>query len=348
PRASPPRARRRPSTAWSCACRRSSPGAPADASRAAAGAATGRGVARTSPGTAARCPAAWCRHRTGSVSATPWPTACTPPSTTPPTASSGRGSTRTTRPRSAARARSMPAPSEPRATDGLVARALDEAAAALEALRRDAGALRAIEAAGALLAGALAAGRRVYACGNGGSLCDAMHFAEELSGRFRGDRPPLPAAAVADAAPLPCTANDHGYEEGFARWIEAHGATGDVLLAISTSGASPNVLRAAERARARGLRVIALTGRRDAPLAAHADLAICTPAGRWSDRVQELHIKVVHVLVELVERRLFPETAGQGTAAQSGSTASPSRPLRSRGPRSRDLPRRSCSGRTEK
>lgn len=225
----------------------------------------------------------------------------------------------------------MPAPSERRGAP--VARALDEALRALAALRRDAAALRAIEAAGDLLADALAAGHRVYACGNGGSLCDAMHFAEELSGRFRSDRRPLPAAAIADAAHLTCTANDYGYEEGFARWVEAHGAAGDVLLAISTSGASPNVLRAAERARARGLRVIALTGRPGAPLAALADLAICTPAGRWSDRVQELHIKVVHILVELVERRLFPHLAGDRAPAQSGSGSDVAL---------------SCSGRTER
>lgn len=190
-----------------------------------------------------------------------------------------------------------------------VERALADAARALSMLRADRAALAAIEAAGALLADALAQRHRVLACGNGGSLCDAMHFAEELSGRFRRDRPPLPASAIADPAHLSCTANDYGWHEVFARWIEAHGAPGDVLVAISTSGASPNVLRAAERARARGLRVIALVGRREAPLAEAADLVIPTPAGPWSDRVQELHIKVLHILVEEVERRLFPAEA---------------------------------------
>jgi D-sedoheptulose 7-phosphate isomerase len=188
-----------------------------------------------------------------------------------------------------------------------VERALGEAASALARLRADASALDAIARAGALFADALVRGGRVHACGNGGSLCDAMHFAEELSGRFRRDRRALAASAIADAAHLTCTANDFGYDEVFARWLEAHGARGDALLAISTSGESANVLRAAAKAREIGMGVVALTGRTGTSLARAAHVAICTPGGRWSDRVQELHIKVVHVLVELVESRLFPE-----------------------------------------
>jgi D-sedoheptulose 7-phosphate isomerase len=134
-----------------------------------------------------------------------------------------------------------------------------------------------------------------------------MHFAEELTGRFRDDRPGYAAMAIADPSHLSCVGNDYGYEQVFARFVEAHGRTGDVLLAISTSGTSRNVVAAARGARQLGVRVIALTGRAGTPLAEVADIAIVTPAGRYADRVQELHIKVIHILIELVERRLAPE-----------------------------------------
>ena len=185
--------------------------------------------------------------------------------------------------------------------------ALDEAAAALAALRADEAMLVRIEQAGALLAVTFAGGGRAYACGNGGSMCDAMHFAEELTGRFRDDRPGYAAIAISDPGHLSCVGNDYGYEQVFARYLGAHGRPGDVLLAISTSGTSRNVVAAAQAARALQLKVIALTGRADAPLAGGADIAIVTPGGRYADRVQELHIKVIHVLIELVERRLAPQ-----------------------------------------
>jgi D-sedoheptulose 7-phosphate isomerase len=187
--------------------------------------------------------------------------------------------------------------------------ALTEAADAVARLRADDGALGAIETAAGVLVTAFRARRRVFSCGNGGSMCDAMHFAEELSGRFRGDRPPLAAVAISDPAHLTCTANDYGFEQVFARYVEAHGNPGDVLVAISTSGKSPNVLAAATRAKAHGLSVVALTGTAGSLLAAHADVEICTPVGRYSDRIQELHIKVLHILIELVERSLFPSSS---------------------------------------
>ena len=186
---------------------------------------------------------------------------------------------------------------------------LAAAADAVARLRADDGALRAIESAAARLVDAFRARRRVFSCGNGGSMCDAMHFAEELSGRFRDDRPPLAAVAISDPAHLTCTANDYGFDQVFARYVEAHGNAGDVLVALSTSGKSPNVLAAAARAKAQGLSVVALTGTAGSPLAAQADVEICTPVGRYSDRIQELHIKVLHILIELVERSLFPPTA---------------------------------------
>lgn len=184
---------------------------------------------------------------------------------------------------------------------------LREARSALDALIANPATVAAIGEAGRLVAGAIGGGGRVFSCGNGGSMCDAMHFAEELSGRFRGDRKALPATAISDPGHLTCTANDYGYEQVFSRYIEAHARAGDCLLAISTSGTSRNVVMAAEKARAQGVKVVALTGHPEMPLGALADIEICTPAGRFADRVQELHIKVVHILIELIERELFPE-----------------------------------------
>ena len=197
--------------------------------------------------------------------------------------------------------------------------ALAEAAASLEKLYGDEATLATIARAGELLADTFTAGGRAYSCGNGGSMCDAMHFAEELTGRFRDNRPGYAALAISDASHLSCVGNDFGYEHVFARFVEAHGRTGDVLLAISTSGTSKNVVAAAAAAKQRQMRVIALTGRASTPLAELADIAIITPAGRYADRVQELHIKVIHILIELVERRLAPANysdKGRHAAAQ--------------------------------
>jgi len=185
--------------------------------------------------------------------------------------------------------------------------ALDEAAASLERLCRDEAMLATIARAGELLADTFAAGGRAYSCGNGGSMCDAMHFAEELTGRFRDNRPGYAALAISDPGHLSCVGNDYGYERVFARFIEAHGRSGDVLLAITTSGTSRNVVAAAQSARALGMKVIGLTGRAGTPIVDLADIVIVTPGGTYADRVQELHIKVIHILIELVERRLAPD-----------------------------------------
>lgn len=147
---------------------------------------------------------------------------------------------------------------------------------------------------------------RVYSCGNGGSMCDAMHFAEELTGRYRKDRPALGATAISDASHMSCVGNDYGYEHVFSRYIEAHGRPGDCLLALTTSGTSKNVIRAARRAKELGVHVIILSGKRNPELEALTDVYICTPAGHFADRVQELHIKVLHILIELIERHFFP------------------------------------------
>jgi len=189
----------------------------------------------------------------------------------------------------------------------IVQTTLAEAAQALERLRNDSAMLARIEAAGALLADTFAAGGKVYSCGNGGSMCDAMHFAEELSGRFRDHRPGYAALAISDPGHLSCVGNDYGYDQVFARFVRAHARAGDVLLAITTSGSSKNVVAAAQAARELRARVIALTGRDATPITALADIALVTPGGKYADRVQELHIKVIHILIELVERRLAPQ-----------------------------------------
>lgn len=182
---------------------------------------------------------------------------------------------------------------------------LNEARAALDALLANRETLGAIARAAELLIGTFRAGGRVYSCGNGGSMSDAMHFAEELTGRYRENRPGLPALAISDPGHLTCVANDFGYEHVFARFLESHARAGDCLLAISTSGTSVNIINAAQTAKARNARVIALTGKPGSQLAALADVCICTPGGRYADRAQELHIKVIHILIELVEREMF-------------------------------------------
>lgn len=184
--------------------------------------------------------------------------------------------------------------------------ALLEARAALDAMLADHVLLDTIALVGKRLGRSLDAGFKVFSCGNGGSMCDAQHFAEEITGRFRTDRRPMAATAISDPAHLSCVANDFGWPYVFSRYIQAHGTCGDWLLAISTSGKSPNVLEAARVARGRGMTTIALHGGApDAPLALLADYSIRTPGlTPWSDRVQELHIKVIHALVEAVEREI--------------------------------------------
>jgi D-sedoheptulose 7-phosphate isomerase len=147
---------------------------------------------------------------------------------------------------------------------------------------------------------------RIITCGNGGSMCDAMHFAEELSGRYRKDRPALAAMAISDPSHLTCVANDFGFDQVFARGVEAWGRAGDVLVGFSTSGNSPNVIAAAQKARAKQMKVVGLLGRDGGKLRPLCDLSIVVPA-QTSDRIQEIHIKIVHIVIELVERELFPQ-----------------------------------------
>jgi D-sedoheptulose 7-phosphate isomerase len=147
---------------------------------------------------------------------------------------------------------------------------------------------------------------RIFSCGNGGSMCDAMHFAEELTGRFRKERAPLPAMAINDASHLTCVSNDYGYEFIFSRYIAAWGNKGDVLLAISTSGNSKNIILAVEEAKKKGMIVIGLLGKGGGALKNMVDVSLIVDSS-VSDRIQEVHIKCIHIFIEGIERSLFPE-----------------------------------------
>ena len=184
---------------------------------------------------------------------------------------------------------------------------LEEAHHALDRLLNDEPTLQAVETAATALIATFRSGGKAYSCGNGGSMCDAAHFAEELTGRYRKNRPGIAAIAMNDPGHLTCVANDFGYDHVFSRYLESHGRAGDSLIALSTSGTSPNVIKAVETAKRLGVVAIVLTGRPGSTLAEMADICICTPAGEFADRVQELHIKVLHILIEMVERELHPE-----------------------------------------
>lgn len=185
---------------------------------------------------------------------------------------------------------------------------LQQSREALENLLASPTALASIAAAAVVIGDVFESGGRVFSCGNGGSMCDAMHFAEELSGRYRNDRKALPAVSISDPSHISCVGNDYGYDFIFSRYLEAHAKPGDVLLGISTSGKSANVIKAAEYARANGVHVVTLTGKPGSALGMLATVDVVTPGtSGYADRVQELHIKVIHILIELVERRFFPQ-----------------------------------------
>jgi D-sedoheptulose 7-phosphate isomerase len=169
------------------------------------------------------------------------------------------------------------------------------------------GNIAAIKAGAELMIKTLRAGSSLYSCGNGGSMSDAMHFAEELTGRYRQNRAGLSATAISDPGHISCVANDFGYEHIFSRYLQARGRPGDCLLAISTSGRSKNVILAAEYAREAGLTVVSLTGASGSALGRLANVDISAGASEFADRIQEVHIKIIHILIELIERDFFPE-----------------------------------------
>jgi D-sedoheptulose 7-phosphate isomerase len=157
-----------------------------------------------------------------------------------------------------------------------------------------------------ILTEALKNGGQILSCGNGGSSCDSMHFAEELTGRYRGDRKALPAISLTDSSHLTCVGNDYGFDYVFSRGVEAYGKEGDVLIALSTSGNSKNIVRAVEAAQERKMKVLLFLGKTGGTLKDQGDCQIIAP-GKNSDRIQEIHMMCLHILIEGIERNLFPE-----------------------------------------
>jgi len=179
---------------------------------------------------------------------------------------------------------------------------LTEASEVLQKFLSDEQNFKKIEQAARLMSSAIKNGNKIISCGNGGSLCDAMHFAEEMTGRFRENRNPLPAVAISDPGHLSCIANDYGYEYVFSRYIQALGRNGDVLLVISTSGNSENVINAITEARNNKIKVIALLGKDGGKMAGSANVEILVPHNGYADRIQEIHIKIIHVIILLIEK----------------------------------------------
>ena len=186
-------------------------------------------------------------------------------------------------------------------TENIINHSLVDARKELEAFLADPCTVPSVETAAKIMAECLKGGGKIISCGNGGSLCDATHFAEELTGRFRNDRSPFPAMAINDPAYLTCVGNDYSFDIVFSRWVEAFGKPGDVLLAISTSGTSKNIINAAAAAKDTGMKVIALTSKKGKPLSELADVSVMAPDAPNSDRIQEIHIKVIHILIETIE-----------------------------------------------
>ncbi|WP_282015588.1 D-sedoheptulose 7-phosphate isomerase [Marinifilum flexuosum] len=163
---------------------------------------------------------------------------------------------------------------------------------------------KAIEKAGEAMAESIKNGGKVISCGNGGSMCDAMHFAEELTGRFRDDRPGMAALAISDPSHITCVGNDYGFDYIFSRYVEGMGQKGDVFLGISTSGNSANVINAIKSAKEKGMTVVGLTGKTGGKMAEMCDVEIRVPWKSYSDRVQEIHIKVIHCLIQYIEEKM--------------------------------------------
>ncbi|EKO3447758.1 D-sedoheptulose 7-phosphate isomerase [Vibrio fluvialis] len=186
----------------------------------------------------------------------------------------------------------------------LIKSELTEAADVLNKFLSDDHNIAQIEAAAKAIADSFKQGGKVLSCGNGGSHCDAMHFAEELTGRYRENRPGYPGIAISDPSHLSCVSNDFGYDYVFSRYVEAVGAKGDVLFGLSTSGNSGNILKAIEAAKAKGMKTIALTGKDGGKMAGLADVEIRVPHFGYADRIQEIHIKIIHIVIQLIEKEM--------------------------------------------
>jgi D-sedoheptulose 7-phosphate isomerase len=179
-----------------------------------------------------------------------------------------------------------------------------EAKSLLEKFIADESNFIALQKAGELMIGAIKGGNKIISCGNGGSMSDAMHFAEELTGRFRDERPAIAAISISDPTHITCTANDYGFEAIFSRYIEAHGKQNDILLALSTSGSSTNIIKAGMAAKKAGMKIVALTGKSGGRIADICDIEIRVPHNGYSDRIQEIHIKIIHSLINFIEKNI--------------------------------------------
>ncbi|MEM6632428.1 MAG: SIS domain-containing protein [Bacteroidota bacterium] len=189
--------------------------------------------------------------------------------------------------------------------DSIVA-GFEEGIRLMQSYLADAGGRNVLEEVSKGLVRCFSAQKKVLICGNGGSACDAMHFAEEFTGRFQKNRKALPVISLTDPGHLTCVANDMGFEEVFSRGVEAYGQEGDWLIALSTSGNSPNIIRAVEAAENQGLSTFCLLGKDGGKLLGKAQFETVIP-GTTSDRIQEVHMVILHMLIELVERQMFPE-----------------------------------------
>ncbi|MCK8064457.1 D-sedoheptulose 7-phosphate isomerase [Vibrio sp. 1CM7H] len=186
----------------------------------------------------------------------------------------------------------------------LIRSELNEAAEVLHKFLSDDHNIAQIEAAAKMIADSFKQDGKVLSCGNGGSHCDSMHFAEELTGRYRENRPGYAGIAISDPSHLSCVSNDFGYDFVFSRYVEAVGRKGDVLFGLSTSGNSGNILKAIEAAQAKGMKTIALTGKDGGKMAGLADIEIRVPHFGYADRIQEIHIKIIHIIIQLIEKEM--------------------------------------------
>ncbi len=187
----------------------------------------------------------------------------------------------------------------------IIQQSLRESQDVLAQFLSDPSKLEAIEKAADCLVDALQQGKKILSCGNGGSHCDAMHFAEELSGRYRENRPALATMAISDPSHITCVSNDFGYNYIYSRFIEGLGNQGDVLVGISTSGQSANIIEAVKAAQEKGMEVVLLTGKDGGALAGMGAIEIRVDHFGFADRIQEIHIKVIHILIQLIEAKIF-------------------------------------------
>lgn len=187
----------------------------------------------------------------------------------------------------------------------IIRKELEEAQHVLQQFLDNVNQVAAIEKAAELMSSSITNGGKIISCGNGGSMSDAMHFAEELTGRYQENRKSLPAIAISDPGYLTCAANDFGYESVFSRFISGMGQNGDVLLAISTSGNSKNVIAAVKEAQQKGMKVVGLTGKDGGELGSLVDVEIRVAHFGYADRIQEIHIKVIHILIGLIEKAVL-------------------------------------------